>query len=483
MPQAAKSYRQAITLAAVLEDRSPKPKYLELAALACNNLAAVLMQSQPAESEKLLLQAQKLLKDKLVAANPDVPQYGKELGRAYLGLAVLWKGKGNKSADALTEAEKIFIGLNKDFQGVVDYQDLLAMTYQEMALDLQERKQFDKAEANRQQAVKLLEGLAVKAKDVPRFRRELAHLYHDQAVYQARQDDATAAAKLLDKALTLQKQLATQHPATAEYHVDQALTYYTLGMVALQAKDGAGAEKRLLQSLAELDKAGKPAPALAKKWREIAINDHTYLASLVLQTKGIAPFKHHCTQLIEVLELEAKDFAGVPAVHFRLAQTHQLLADQLKKHQQEGEAEIHYRQAVEGARQALQLSPADPAARELLAQSALGWCECLLAAKDHSGVAKAAAATATDFPARADMQFRLAEVLGHGLNLVKVDAKLSTKQQADLTKQYGDQVMAMLELAVKRGHTQTQLLKTGLAFEGVRERADFQKLIKQLDGK
>jgi hypothetical protein len=147
------------------------------------------------------------------------------------------------------------------------------------------------------------------------------------------------------------------------------------------------------------------------------------------------------------------------------------------------EAEPHFVPALAAARQALKLAPGNPAARDLVAQCVLGVCACRLDAGDYTAAGALATEAAADFAKKAASQAQLAAVLGRCVNLVLADTTLSKAEQAELAQRYGDLALAALRQAVDLGYTDVGTLKTGLAFEGLRGRDDFQKLIKELEGK
>lgn len=477
LSQAEESYRKSLKLAAALVDKSSKLAYWELLALTTNNLASMLASSNPKEAEKLFLQAKEMLQEHLLAAYPDLPGFQKELAISHHGLGVL---RGDKNE--FKAAEALLAKLTKDYPAAIDYRDLLASTYWELVVWHEKKKEFDKAEENRQLAEKQFSILVKQADDVPRYQHDLAHIYYERGIYMT-QLDTPMAKSLVEKAFKLQETLVEKYAANKEYALEKARSHLALGMFAAKDNNLAQSRPQYLASINLLTKLTSPPPQLAARWAETSMFAVANMMLLLKNSPETESFKNDWQVVVGLCEKVAKQFPQDPNAGINLALAQKSFADKLTQKAAHSEAKGLYQQAVEQSQAVLKMNPKNEQFQDQFAQCSLGLLNSLVELKDHAAASKQASDLAKQFPKNADQHARLAQALARCVTLVKNDAKLSTAEQKDLAEKYASQAMTALRQAVDYGYSDVQALKTSLAFESLRERKDFQQLVKELEGK
>jgi hypothetical protein len=103
--------------------------------------------------------------------------------------------------------------------------------------------------------------------------------------------------------------------------------------------------------------------------------------------------------------------------------------------------------------------------------------------KDHTALAHVAGKLAQIRPDVAADSELAARFFGRCKTLAEQDAAVSDDQRQTLAESYADQAMEHLQEAVHRGFKNVAALKTAAELAPLRDRSDFQQLIKELESR
>jgi tetratricopeptide (TPR) repeat protein len=159
------------------------------------------------------------------------------------------------------------------------------------------------------------------------------------------------------------------------------------------------------------------------------------------------------------------------------------LASLLRKESEFGEARELYSQAVSYLLKAIQAAPGNARYLQLLQQGYHGEADMALAQKDHAGVAEIAPKLARVRPDNATDAELAARFFGRCVVLAENDEALSEPQRRELARSYADRAMDNLREAVRRGYTNVDALNKSASFAPLRDRDEFQQLVRELDAR
>jgi tetratricopeptide (TPR) repeat protein len=147
------------------------------------------------------------------------------------------------------------------------------------------------------------------------------------------------------------------------------------------------------------------------------------------------------------------------------------------------EARTILEQAIEHQSIALRSNPKDPVYREFLANHYRSLANVLVSQGEHASAVQTAAEAPRLFPARCQESIRAAEIFSQCVPLATKDAQLTEDRQRTLSEAYGKEALNWLRDAVARGCTDLDRQTQGAEFDPIRGREDFEKLLKEQEGK
>jgi tetratricopeptide (TPR) repeat protein len=235
-------------------------------------------------------------------------------------------------------------------------------------------------------------------------------------------------------ALKLQGELAAQHPAVLEYRRDLAKNHHNLGIL-----------------LAELDQRAEAEAA--------------YRAALKLQ------------------EELAAQHPAVPDYHIELADTLSLLADLLRKQQHYPQARALLEQAEPHLQTALKTNPSHPFYHQAHRYNRHALALTLTGLGEHAAAARVAEQLAGLGVAPADDAYYAACIFALCVLVAEKDAQLPEAERPKQARAYADRALELLRRAIAKGFKDAAHMKKDKDLESLRDRADFQKLLQDLEDK
>jgi serine/threonine-protein kinase len=277
-------------------------------------------------------------------------------------------------------------------------------------------------------------------------------------------------------AVGIQKRLAADFPAVADYRHDLSQSYNNLGVLLQHTGRRQDAEATYRDALEIHKRLAADFPAVAAYRRSLAIS-HTNLSGLLMDAGLLTEAEPALRDALEMLKRLVADNPAVPDYQAFLANTMDGLAEIALDRKDYASA----RQLLEGARPHLQValdtSPRYRYYRGISREIQRDLAAALLGLGDHAGSALGAAELARRAFQPAIDAYDAACLLARCIPVAQKDAKLPEARRKELTQSYGDQAMAALRQAVANGYKDMDYLRKDKNLDSLRQRDDFQKLL------
>jgi tetratricopeptide (TPR) repeat protein len=281
--------------------------------------------------------------------------------------------------------------------------------------------QIEKARDFYLEAFELRKGWLEAEPDSARARQELAGAHHAMGTVSLRLGALDDAESYSQKALDMMRQLHEGQPQSTTYRWNMALFHNQLGAVRLMA-----------------DKA----PQAAKDY----------------------------AQSLEVLETLSADDPQNALLRRHLSETHYGLATALGRLQDPAAAD-HYESALRLRQQLVEVDP-NSAAEQTGLMLCLGRCGA------HQEAAKIADRLRKSYLDESHILYSVAAGYAVCAEAVGRDEEAADAQRAQLVEQYGRLAVETLRSAIEHGYEVTAELTLDPDLDGIRDRADFQDLLK-----
>jgi serine/threonine protein kinase/tetratricopeptide (TPR) repeat protein len=458
--EAEEQHRKTLVLEQTLTAQFPTvPVYQEYLANSHNKLGSVLdAQGKRPEAEEHYLEAL-ALQEKLVAAFPTVPNYRHNLATTLNNRANLLRvlGKWPQAEEQIRKALAIWTKLADEFPAVPLYRQSRALCHHNLAALLNELGKQPAAQEQYQKALALREQLVAEFPAAPAYRQYLAITHNNLGNLLRAQGQLPQAEEQFHKALALQEKLFADGPTVLEYRRDLAASHGNLGIVLMLLRKGPEAAEQYQKALALQEKLAAEFPAVAAVQVELG-GTYCNFATLFLFARqpgnSLVWFEKAIRALSPVYE---QDHHLYSAREF-LRSSHEnraMACEQLRK----------FAEAVKDWDKVLELcAPQEqPRCRVRRALARLHAGQGAEALADVAEMAKNPA-----WPAAAWYDFACVYAVASG----KITAQQTT---------YADRAMEFLQKAVKTGYNNAAHMKQDTDLDALRKRADFQKMIADLE--
>jgi serine/threonine-protein kinase len=479
---------------------------------------------------KLLEDALRFCQDLLKQKDTD-PLARQETAAIYLHLGDLQKRLGQQDAaeKAYDAAILLFQALAAEFPQRPAYRYELAGCYTNRGSLLVNTPRQKEAEEAFRKALDIQKELVEEFPASAEYRSDLAGNHHNLGTILVRTGRREEGEKALRQALDHRRRLADEHPQNPLYRQDVARTYSNLGYV-LEITDRLQEAEQTYRRALDLQRSlVKDFPRVPAYRQELA-GSHNGLASVLADTKRLPEAEAEYRDALTLQRRLAEDHPRVPAHRQELARGHYNLALLLERMKRTGEAERAYRSALElhqglvdefpevpayqselgndlahlarllggqgrlaDARReaeravrhqltALKLLPGHPGFTHSLANHYSILAETLVRLGDHGAAVQVAVELPRCLPTREPAYRQAAGFLARCMPLAEQDQALPQEKREALAKAYADQALALLRQGLlHKPNPDADRLKTDPHLAALRPRADFQKLIKELE--
>jgi tetratricopeptide (TPR) repeat protein len=437
-------YRDAIALQEQYVKEHPDDADSRMTlSMVCNNLGSVLAESGRFEEARTWQEKTVALRKELAAQFPENLRYRFRLGQAYVNL-----GSGEVQRQQLKTGEKhlrnaltILEELPAEITGTVEYRTYLQKVHVGLTLVLNADGHPD-TEKHARKAVELGELLLQDLPKNARVRKDLAQCHVNLAIFLRNARSYEEAEKHFTKAAGIYEKLVGELPRVPGLRFDLAKTYFHFGWQHMMREQWSKAETAMRQG--------------QRLTRELIAGSPTS---------------------VEFQQVH-KSIEGI------LATLRQRLVQKAAEHQQQKDwkpLRATLEELVTFDRRTLKEDLDSSVARGQLAFSCYRLADVCVELHDHAAAAKLAA----EFPRYKDdvakIWFVSAAMLSVCMILADSDPALTIEQRSTALKAYGDLAMESLRRAVKLGFKDAKLLQDGNNFALMRDREDFQELIRNLE--
>jgi serine/threonine-protein kinase len=412
--------------------------------------------------------------EQLVKARPNEPGHEQILAH-HLGNTALVLAKRDQFDAALTLLEKALAIRKKMVEykpGVVDFQMNLAWT-----------GKSDKALAMLEQALPIRQKQAEANPKVIQFQRELAQTYANISYHLDQLGRPREQLLMLDKAEPVLRKLADDNPTVVNFQQDLAIHQFNLAYHQAQAGALEDSTQNYAKAIASLEKLVGLLPTVPEYQSQLghACNN---LANVWRLRKDPAESVKFHEKAMAIRTKLVSQFPKVPGYRNELASTHNNLGDLMLSRNKPDEARQGYTEAI-GIREALvEENPKVPIYRQHLAASMKRLAQLELVGGEVT--------QAVEHCKRVQVLIESLPVRGFEptIDLAGCQAMLSVlagKTGSGLREEDGKKAanlaMELLQQAVGKGYRNRDSLVTDRCLDPLRDRPDFQDLMKSLEAK
>jgi tetratricopeptide (TPR) repeat protein len=418
--------------------------------------------AQAGKLTEALMAHQKALavRQKLADANSTIAQVQMYLGRSHSSLGHLRSDAGNP-AGALAEFEKALAirqQLADAHPATAGYQRDLAASHMDIGILLSRTTGKQAAAiAEYEKSLAVRQKLADDHPAVASFASDVAGNYNDLGVMLSHARKPAEAVAAYEKALGIYQPLVDANPGVAPFQAGLAGSYGNYGLLLASLRKRAEAEAQYRKALAIQDQLATQFPAVA---RYQITRGGTYCNLGMLIRDSDQPGAS--------LEWFGKAIGTLGPLYehnSRQAQAKQFLTSSHKGRAEAYDRLQQYAEAVNDWDRAIQLGPRQQQGTLRVARAR----SQVSAGQVAAGVAQIAElAKNPDWPAVAWYDF------------ARVCALASSKS-GDMSQQYSDRAMTLLQKAVKAGYKDTARVKADADLDSLRGREDFKKLIQEME--
>jgi serine/threonine protein kinase/tetratricopeptide (TPR) repeat protein len=420
--------------------------------------------------------------EKLATESSDQPDDREGLARCQNNLGVLLSqtGRPRDAEAAIRSSLAIEKQLAADYPAVPGYRSDLASRYYELGILFLTTARPVEAEGALRDAVQIQKQLIALFPTVHEYRRKLANSLIGLGGHLSYAGRPAEAEAVLHEAIALTKQLAADFPNVPEYRSQLALSHNNLGEVlrALERLPEAEAECRAALALSQGLAADFPTVA---QYRELLAMQYTNLGALLKPAGKVQEAEAGYRAALALYEPLIGDYPAVADYQFKLAATLGNLGRLLLQRKELKAARELLERALPHHQAALRAYPHHPGYRDSYVLNRCSLTATLVDLGDHSAAAQTVeqVVEAVVQPAR---DFNEAACLLAGcVPLAEKDAKLPPDKRRELARKYADRAVELVRQAVRHGYKDVESIKKDSALDPLRARADFQKLLAELE--
>ncbi len=346
-------------------------------------------------------------------------------------------GHQKQSATAFRMARDVYAALAAEFPSATEYRHNLALSHRNLGQLFTDLRMGVEAEGEYRQALAIYEKLAADSPTARRYNNGIAVSHIDLGNLFKDIGKRLEAEGEYRQSLAIHQKLAADFPTVPEYRKLLALTHNNLGMLLKVLGKRAEAETEYRKSLAIKEKLAAEFPAVPTYRQDLA-TIHLSLGILFKNIGKQADAEGDYRKAVAIRVKLAAEFPAVPEYRKELAESYLHLGTVLADLGKRSDAEEQYRNAL--------------AIQEKLT---------------------------SDFPDVPSYHQYLPWI---HYNIACLYAITSGKE-ADKKQEYADRAMESLQKAVKAGYSNAANMAKDTDLDPLRDRADFKKLLAELEQK
>jgi tetratricopeptide (TPR) repeat protein len=479
------AYRDALAIHKALVDEFPAvPVYRRNLATNLSGLGILRQKNGQAQDAEGAHRDALALRKQLAAEFPAVPADRQSLAASYnsLGIVLAATGRKQEAEESYRAALALYKQLAADFPTVPEYRHSLATSHNNLGSLLADSGRMQEARGAYLEALAISRPLLAGFPTVPAYRRELAVSHQNLGTILRARGQAREAEAAYHDATAIFKQLATEFPGAPEYRQDLARSYLDLGIVLSAAGRAQEAEEAYRHALVLRKELAAAFPA-NPNYRQDMARTHTYLGELLRTTGRAQEAAGAQRDALALSQQLVADFPTVPAYQNELAGTMVNLALSLHGRGELQPARKLLEQALPHHEAALRANPRHPNYRTFFRNNRLALAEILVDLGDHAAAAATAGQLLQAAVDPATDPYNAACLLARCVPLAERDSQQPEARRRELATAYSDRAVAALRQAVQGGFKDGAWIEKDKDLASLRGRADFQKLLKDLQDK
>jgi eukaryotic-like serine/threonine-protein kinase len=422
-----------------------------------------------------------LIEKQLATDFPILPVYRSELAGIYSNLSVHFRtmGQSKEAQQACREAVAIQKQLAIDFPNAQEYREGLARSQTNLGFLLSEMRQTKDAEQAYREAELIQKQLASDFPSVPAYRQNLAMNLTNLGMLYSATARPKEAEQAYREALVIQKRLAADFPNVAEYRLGLARDQNNLGILLSAMGRRTEAEQTHRDGLNLRKQLASEFPNVPAYRQELAASLNN-LGSLLILTNRLEDAEQTLREALAVKQQLITDFPTMPDYQNELAGTLWNLANIKLRMRQFDEARRLLEEAVPYHKAALQANPRHHEYRQTWRNNRMRLAQSLLGLLDHAAAVKMAEELLKASVNPAKDTYNAACFLSRCVPLAEKDSRLTESERRTQAQNYGDRAITVLRQAVATGYKDGQHMAKDDDLAPLRERPDFQQLLKEV---
>jgi serine/threonine protein kinase len=426
-------------------------------------------------------QAQALFR-RLAESHPDIRKYRWNFARSYHSIGTLYL-----EMRRFDEAEKVIrLGVEqqkalvKDFPTEAVFLSNLVDGRNNLAYALYESGQPKEGEQVLRDALRSSRELVAKFPAVAEYRQGLSSCLHNLANVLGQDGRQREAADLFRESVKVVKSLADKSPDNPQYRQELARSQHNLGELLRVTGRPQDSEPFCREAVKLFGQLAEKFPSVPRYRYELAMN-HLDLGRTLAALKRMQEAEAEYRRAVTIYQPLVKAYPAAPEYQSELAETLAELALLRRDANELAEARKLLQEAVSYQQTAVKARPKTPGYAKFLSEHYRDLAGVLLRGKDHTAASQIADKLAGVGPKNPANAYAAAAVLARCALLVEQDQTIDEDKRGELVQGYGRRAVTLLREAFARGHKDLKKLKKDDDFAALRMRADFQKLLTELE--
>jgi serine/threonine-protein kinase len=512
-----------------LAERGDDPGLRAEAAAAYFRLAGIIHALSPGPDALALYEKAREIQEGLAGENPDDRERAAALATTYSATGAVYRATGqtDRALECHQQARAIQERLVRAEPTRPALAHALAQTYINFAEVHYMRREYAQAMEVTAKAQALLEPLAHDHPKETRYARDLARVHLVVGNLLSEEDDKYAEAlAAYNRGAEIYERLVAENPAEPEFALGLTTVYNNIGNLQDEQRLYGEALKTHAKSLEVRERLVRENPGVAAYSQYLA-GTYTTLGHLYYRTDKPAEARAYHEKARAILERLVRDNPAMRDFAADLGRTYWNMGQLVRDTGRPEEALEWYGKAIETLRGALARAGQDLWTEQFLRSAYWGRAQALAklgrdeeAEKDwqealrldtspagertrvqrayglayagrHASAVKAAEALATTAPVTANALYSAAAVYGRCSEAVRKGAGLTEARQAERAESYAARAVELLAMGhavahaagPAKGREFVRAVNADKDFAVLRSRADFQKLMKDLEGK
>jgi serine/threonine protein kinase len=426
-------------------------------------------------------QAQAIFR-RLAESYPDTRKYRWNFARSHhsVGTLFLEMRRPDEAAKVIRPGVERQKALAKEFPAEAVFLSDLVNGCNNLAYALYESGQTKEGEQVLRDAFRYSRELVAKFPAVAEYRQGLSSCLHNLANILGQDGRQGEAADLYREGVKLLRSLADESPGNPEYRQELARGQHNLGELLRVIGRPKDSEPCCREALKLFGQLAEKFPSVPRYRYELAMN-HLDLGRTLAALKRTREAEPEYREAVTIYRPLVKAYPAAPEYQSELAETLEELARLRRDAGELSEAGKLLQEALSYQQTAAKARPRNPNYAKLVSEHYQNLGDVLVRSKDHTAASAVVDKLVGVRPKNPADAYACAAVLARCARLAEQDRTIGEDKRGELVQGYGGRAVTLLRDAIARGYKNLKKLKKDDDFAALRMRADFQKLLTELE--